>query len=129
LERHLHKMHLSRRVRREFYELTDSEVEAARAEARIYAAEELPMKEKVTALAQQECEGELLQPGERERRLHQLLLQAREAKYGADAECEHLENELKLAIGTSPGLEGLATWMTYTRTSLDEQAFKLAEPE
>ena len=47
----------------------------------------------------------------------------------SNRERERWELELKLAIGTASGLEGLATWTTESLRELDGKALKQAEPE
>jgi hypothetical protein len=128
-EKHLHKVLFPRRVGREFYELTDAELEDALRDARTYLEEDRPLKKKAAALGKQQSDDQLLQPGDRERQIYRALQRACVGKYLAETHYEHCENEMKLVIGASAGLEGLVSWKTETAMRFDEGAFKAAYPE
>jgi Meiotically up-regulated gene 113 len=128
-ETFLHSIYQSKRMRGEFFALTPTEAEEAGRKLRDYLADYLPLKKEAERLAKTECDGPARLPDDRERATHQALLKAREEKYRLEVECERLENELKVAIGTTAGLDGIATWKTHTVTRFDEASFRREQPE
>jgi hypothetical protein len=98
------------------------------AEARAHNDEFLPKKEAAERLAEQRNDERMLKPGEAERDLYRRLLEVREQRDTLNFECMQLEAELKLAIGTAAGMEGIATWKAHIKR-LDQEAFGLEYPE
>jgi hypothetical protein len=61
--------------------------------------------------------------------VHGELLEKNEAKYRLEIECARLANELKVSIGTSEGLDGVASWRTHTTSKFEEGSFRRAHPD
>lgn len=118
-----------RSAAKEFYECDVDELVAAIEATREYERVVLTRAAEVQRLARQQSDGRVLEPGARERKMFASLVAARQAEDDAKRERERWELELKLVIGTSAGLEGLATWKTEWFRELDEKALKQAEPE
>jgi Meiotically up-regulated gene 113 len=128
-ETFLHRIFESKRVRGEFFALTPIEAQDAARRAREYVADHLPAEHEAKRLAQTDCDGPARPPDDRERGLHRELLEARESRSRWKFECDRLENELKARIGTSEGIEGIASWTTHTKTTFDEASFRKEHPE
>jgi hypothetical protein len=129
LEKHLHGLYLSRRLRREFFELTPDEADEAGRVGRVFVANFLPQEREVKRLAKLDSDGVKRAPDERDQERHRQLLAAREAKYRAEIACLWVENETKLSIGTGDGVDGLFSWKTCLVPDFDEAAFRVAYPE
>lgn len=132
-EKFFHRTLQSRRVQdsggREIFALTAAEATDAARQARDFLLEDLPLHKEAQALAKEDSDGRILEPGDRERELQRQLLQARVEKYQTELRCARLENSLKLVIGTAAGLDGIASWKTQTVPRFDETSFKRAEPK
>jgi Meiotically up-regulated gene 113 len=113
---------------REFFTVSTAELEAAIRAVRQYLAEDLPRQKQAERLAKQECDGQILRPGDEEWETYRRLLQVRETEHGVGLERMRLENELKLVIGTAASLDGIATWKAHLVRKFDEASFKRAEP-
>jgi hypothetical protein len=129
IETILHRIYYSKRLRREFYSLTPAQADEAGDRARDIRDNYLPLEREAKRLAKSECDSPSRPPTEHECELHRDVVEKREAKYLAEHECDRAENELRVAIGTSEGLDGLASYKTYTISRFDEAAFKLKFPE
>jgi hypothetical protein len=132
VESFLHKMFQSKRVPgggREFFALTRMEAEDAERAGRAFLSEALPRRKEVEALSKEESDDRLLRPRDQDWEVVRSLLHWRENKYKAEIECERNENRLKLTIGASAGIDGLATWKSHLVARFDQGAFKLAEPD
>jgi hypothetical protein len=70
----------------------------------------------------------MLEPGTSEREKYLRLLEVRQAEDGLAIERERLEGELKLAIGSAAGLDGIATWKSHLKRELDIEALKWDHP-
>src|SRR5262249_7754164 len=114
---------------REFFALSTSEVQDSVRDAREFLAEFVPKQREAERLAKEESSGVLLPPGERELRLYRRLLEIRENEYSLNLDRTLIENQLKLVIGTSDGLERIATWKSHVVNRFDEAAFKLSQPK
>lgn len=125
----LHRIWYSSRVRGEFYALTPAEVEEAGRQAREILAQYLPLEKEAKRLAKLACDGPSRPPTGQERALHREVLEARQAKYRAELRCNQAENAYKVAIGTSEGLEGHASWPSEVIPDFDEARFKREHPE
>jgi hypothetical protein len=123
----------SRRSRRsaamEFYECDVDDLRAAIEATRDYDRVVLALAADVQQLSRQQSDERILKPDASARGTFERLIAARQAEDDARRERERCEAQLKLAIGTASGLEGLATWKTEAFRELDEKALKDAEPE
>jgi hypothetical protein len=132
-ETYLHRTLRSKRVLKgaaqEFFAVTPTELAGIVQEAREFLDEFVLRQEDAERLAKEESDGSLLVPGDEEWSMYHKLLEVREEQDGFTYQREFLENKLKLAIGRTDGLEGIATWKTQARERFDEAAFKVAHPE
>jgi len=112
---------------REFYEIDDEQLAGEVARAREYERVVLARRPEVDRLAEAETDERML-PAEPYREAFQRLQEAHHAADCAKQELERAEIELKLAIGTASGIEGLVSWKTGVRHRLDSAALKEAEP-
>jgi hypothetical protein len=128
-EKFLHRSLQSKRLRGEFFGLTLAQAKEAGQRLRRFLAEDVPVEKEAKLLAKAECDSPARQATERERALHRELLEKNEAKYLLEVECARLANELKVSIGTSEGLDGVASWRTHTVSKFDEASFRKAHPD
>ena len=70
-----------------------------------------------------------MKPGDPEWSMYSSLLAVREEEDTYRYQRQLLENKLKIAIGRSDGLDGIATWKTQTVERLDQAALKSAQPD
>jgi hypothetical protein len=72
---------------------------------------------------------QLKTPGNEEISMYRRIVELKEQEDTAKPERERLECKLKISIGTSAGLEEIATWKTESRPELDRTALKAARPD
>jgi len=113
----------------EWFRLTPDEIEAAIASARHYLATDVPRQREAERLAQVESDQTIIQPGDDEWKTYQRILELAERECLIGIELERLKTNLKLVLGTSSRLDGIATWKTHVRVALDEQALRADEPD
>jgi len=132
-EQYLHKRLRSRRFRestaQEFFEVTPEELKSVIQEAREFLPEFLKAKREVDRLKHEKSEDRMVAPGPEEQSMYMRLLEVREEQDRCEYERRHLENKLKLAIGTAAGLEGIASWKAIEESRFDQAAFKAARPD
>ena len=132
-ETYLHKILRSRRSiasgAREFFTITPEDMKSKIREAREFLAEFVGKQEEADRLSEQETDGVLLKPGDPEWSIYRELLGAREEEDGYHYQRLLLENKLKIAIGKSDGLDGIATWKIQERDRLDQAALKSEQPD
>lgn len=71
----------------------------------------------------------MVEPAETERQKHDRLLEVLEALASLKFERDRLVTDLKIAIGSAGGLEGIATWNSYTGHELDHDALRADYPD
>src|SRR6266496_3598631 len=128
-ETHLHRLLRSKRVAGEFFAATPAELRAALRDARDFLAEFVARRLEVKSLAEEESDGRLLTPGSEEWSLYTEILETRADQDHSSFRRELLENKLKLIIGKTDGLDGVATWRSQTRYQLDEASLRLERPD
>lgn len=132
-ETYLHRILRSRKSlasgAREFFAISAGELASVISEAREFLAEFVANQAEADRLAEAQCEGGLLQPGDPEWSIYRSLLTEREDEDHARYRRQLLENKLKIAIGRSDGLEGIATWKPQAIERLDVTALKRGEPD
>jgi hypothetical protein len=132
-EGYLHKTLRSRRsvtsAAREFFEIAPEELANVLREAREFLNEFVAYQTNAQQFSEHETDGMLLKPGDEEWSIYRKLAAAREDEDVANFQRQLLENKLKVAIGTSDGLDGLATWRLQARDVLDQAALKAEQPE
>ncbi len=132
-ETYLHRRLRARRSAesdaREFFSLTPAEVVDAVRDAREFLEDFVPRQQEAERLAREESDGVLLTPTDPEWEIYRRLIEIRAAEYSLNLDRTQAENQLKLVIGKSDGLERLATWKSHEVKRFDEAAFKLAEPK
>ena len=132
-ETYLHRRLRSRRSlasdAREFFAISPEELKPQITEAREFIAEFVAKQQEAERLADQESDGSLLTPGNAEWSIYSRLLTAREEEDAFHYQRLLLENELKIAIGRSDGLDRIATWKTQVTERLDQAALKANHPE
>jgi len=132
-ETYLHRMLRSKKSltseAREFFAVTPEELRPVICEAREFLAEFVAKQEEADRLAEEETDGVLLQPGDTEWSIYSKLLAAREEEDSYHYQRQLLENNLRIAIGRSDGLNGIATWRPQVVERLDQGAFKSAQPD
>ncbi len=131
-ERYLHQRLRTRRSRRsearEFFEIDPSELEQLLRDAERHVRDHVPVVREADRLAKQESADKMLEPGASEREKYLRLLEVRESEDSLAIERERIEAELKLAIGSAAGLDGIATWKSHVKRELDVEALKRDHP-
>ena len=132
-EKYLHQMLRSKRNRegsaQEFFETTPEALKLLIHEARAFLPEFLATRQAAARLADEKSDDQMVTPDEEDLALYKRLLEVREQHDRCVYEQEHLENKLKLAIGTAAGLEGIASWKTRAERRFDVAAFREAESD
>jgi len=132
-EQYLHKMLRSKRscesAAQEFFEVAPEVLKSVIREAREFLPEFLATRRAAERLADEKSEDRIATPGDEQQAIYKELLEIREQEDKCAYKRKHLENKLKLAIGTAAGLEGIATWKTRAVSRLDQAAFREAQPE
>ena len=132
-EKYLHKILRSKRSResaaQEFFEVAPDVLKSVIQDAREFLSEFLATKRAAERLADEKSEDRMVAPRDEDRTIYRRLLEVREQQDRCEYERKHLENKLKLAIGTAAGLAGIASWKTLAKRRFDEAAFKEEEPE
>ena len=89
----------------------------------------LPLQNAVEQLKHQASNNRFLPAEQRQRDLcHQIHI-LREEEFRVSKRRELLENELKVAIGTAAGIQGLATWRSHEQDSFNRERFKAEHPD
>ena len=114
---------------REFFSMTAEHLRAAVRDAREFLSEFVAKQQEANRLSEEQTSGMVLKPGDREWSIYSKLLAAREEEDIYGYRRQLLENELKIAIGTFDGLDGIATWRRQTVERLDQTALKAAAPD
>jgi len=113
-EKYLHKILRSKRSResaaQEFFEVAPDVLKSVIQDAREFLSEFLATKRAAERLADEKSEDRMVAPGDEDRTIYRRLLEVREQQDRCEYERKHLENKLKLSIGTAAGLEGIASW-------------------
>jgi hypothetical protein len=94
-----------------------------------FARRFLPLHHAVEQLKTQSSNNRLMAPEQRHRELCRQIRELREQEFRISKRRELLENELKVAIGTSAGIEGLATWKSHVQNTFDRERFKAEHPD
>jgi hypothetical protein len=132
-EKYLHQMLRSKKYREgsaeEFFELTPEALKLIIDQAREFLPDFLSTRQSAELLADERSDDPMVTPDEEHLAVYKRLLEVREQQDRCEYERRHLENKLKLAIGTAAGLEGIASWKTRVIRRFDEAAFKEAESE
>ena len=133
-ETYLHRILRSRKSlasdAREFFAITPEELTPVICDAREFLAEFVAKQEEADRLSEEATDGVLLKPGDPEWSIYSSLLAAtREEEDTYRYQRQLLENKLKIAIGRSDGLDGIATWRAQGVERLDQAALKSAQPD
>lgn len=127
-ETYLHHRLRSKRSTRgdgtEWFEVDPEELAAVIADARQYDEEVLPVIARAEALTLVECEGSILPATEAVLETYRALVNVREEYETLGYQKTYLEAQLKLTIGTAPGMERVADFKMVGRHSFDSIAFK-----
>jgi hypothetical protein len=131
-EGYLHKRLRSKRSRgssaQEFFEITPDALNVILTEAREFLPKFLETREAAEILREEKSIDRIVTPSSEDAAIYERLLQAREQEDRWHYERLHLENRLKLAIGTAAGLEGMISWKTRTKQKFDQTSFRTAHP-
>jgi len=114
---------------REWFDLDPDETLGAFRDARDYLATYVPLQTEVARLADAQSEDRQVIPGERDLELHRRLRNVREALDTLQIEKEHIENQLKLTMGTAEVLVGVATWRSVESPRLDQERLRADHPD
>jgi len=109
--------------------ITPEELTPVICDAREFLAEFVAKQEEADRLSEEETDGVLLEPGDPEWSIASSLLAAREEEDTYRYQRQLLENKLKIAIGRSDGLDGIATWRNQGVERLGQAALKSAQPD
>ena len=113
----------------EFFEITPEALQNVIQEAREFLPSFLETRQAADRLADEKSTARMALPSGEDMALYERLLEVREQEDRCHYERLHLENKLKLVIGTAAGLEGMASWKTLEKTKFDRAAFKKERPE
>lgn len=132
-EQFLHKTLQSKKIAgghaQEFFAMSPEELRQVIQQARDYIAEYTALQPLAESLRQVASNGELKKPGNEDVSVYREIIELREQEDRARLRRELLEWRLKISIGNSEGLEGIATWKSGDRESFDQAAFRAAYPE
>ncbi len=129
-ESYLHNKLQSKRYAGEFFCVEQPEIEHLIHEVRDYLLTDfLPKKLEVENLAKQPTSDQMLTPGRTALDVYHELLKVREQYYEMQNKKEHLENRLRLLIGTASGLAGVATWKMEEWALFNRTKFQIDHPE
>jgi len=132
-ETYLHKRLRSKRSRgssaQEFFEITPEALRTVLREAREFLPSFLQTRQAADCLADERSTDRMVAPSREDVAIYQELLEVREQEDRCRYQRLHLENKLKLAIGTAAGLDGVASWRTLTKQKFDQAAFKEEQSE
>jgi hypothetical protein len=132
-EKYLHHRLRTKRSRRsgarEFFEVEPAELEDLIRDVDVRVEEHVAALRGAKRLAKQAHSDQMLDPTDSDQTKHRRLLEVREALEALVFERDRLEADLKVAIGNAAGLDGIATWRSYTKHELNNAALKAEEPE
>ena len=111
------------------FRFADDELASVVKAAEGFSRRFLPLQNAVERLKHQASDNRFLPAEQRQRELCRQIHQLREEEFRVSKRRELLENELKVAIGTSAGIDGLATWRSHMQDSFDRERFKADHPE
>lgn len=121
---------------KEVFRLTETEAAQLFAQCREWLAEVLPKQRRTAELEALAPEATVLASDDTTVELREQWLKAREEEVRlrqaldrAAAEREKVEIELKLAIGTASGINGVATWEAVTRRRINPSLVEDREPD
>jgi hypothetical protein len=132
-ETHLHHALRSKRVvdggGTEFFRIDPGELREAIRNAEEYVTEFLSVKRQAEKLSLvEDLAVESVKPTPVEMELYSQLLKVREDQDRLKAQRNYFESKLKLSMGVSSALEGIATWKGEWKHTLDVPTFRAAEP-
>ncbi|WP_028478861.1 GIY-YIG nuclease family protein [Nocardia sp. CNY236] len=121
----------------EIYRLTETEATQLFSECRTWLSEELPRQRRAEELEALEPEPTVLPSDATTLRLRRQWIELNDDKIRAEQDCDRIaaalarvETELKLAIGTATGIEGVATWETGVKSRrINPKLVEDREPE
>jgi hypothetical protein len=132
-ETFLHQRLRSKRIVKgggtEFFEISPSELAQALHDAEEFVNEFLKAKQQADELSniEEDSTSRFMAPSAADLAIYSKLLQVREAQDRLNVQRQFFESKLKISIGTSGGLEGLATWKGRWQQHFDVVAFREAE--
>ena len=129
LEKFLHGYLQSKRLKGEFYALTEAELSDAITAAEKHDQDFVPVLRTVERLKSKESDGERLPSDPAKQTMYENLVRLREEKFRIERECEQVENQLKLAIGTHDEIAGLVSWKSQTCSDFAEKDFRNDHPK
>jgi hypothetical protein len=132
-ESFIHRRLAGKRRSGEYFAVTEDEASAAMKACRFFLDDELPrLKEqraKVDELSALENGPEMLPASEDVVSKYRELIRLQAEMQRIGAEQERLVLEIKLAIGASKGIDGVATWETCNHSHFDQTRFKAEHPD
>jgi hypothetical protein len=132
-ENYLHRTLGSKRIAEgdgaEWFAISLEELQTAFARARQYMAEYADDLVAIEGLEGVQPDGQSRVPTEEELLLYRKAVELRQAQSRIGFELELIENKLKIAIGKSAGLDGVATWKAVVSSRLDLTRLKEERPD
>jgi Meiotically Up-regulated Gene 113 (MUG113) protein len=113
---------------KEWFALEPGEITNAIDEAREFVNDFAPKRQEAERLSAVENDDVILKPSPSDWETYKSLVDVRVAETATTLARTRLETNLKLVIGHSGGLDGIATWKMQTIREFDEASFKEAEP-
>jgi hypothetical protein len=114
---------------KEFFEMTDDEVELAREAAMGYLQHDLPLAATVEPLKDVRPEQTVRPATEEAVRIAGDVRSLKESKNRIEIQLERAENQLRVLIGADLRIDGVATWGGFDKLRLDVQGLKDKRPE
>ncbi len=108
----------------EHYEIDSEILKQGLQEAREFLKEYLPVLEQSQQFSKCEVTEELKQPFDEAKNLYKRLFDIRGKAEVLKFEKDYLENQLKVLIGETSGIEGMITWKIQTSMKFDSSSFK-----
>ena len=118
-----------RRPEGEWFSLKDDEFDQALTRANTWLADYEEVRRETDRLKSLKSDSLEIQPSAEITNLHRELLSLKSQIGRLTAQKQYLEDCLRVAIGTHAGIQGVATWKTSSRTSVDVDRLKRELPQ
>ena len=110
------------------FRFTDEEIQQALRVAESFVNKFLPVRKSAQSLCGRVTEKNYATPAKRQMEIYKKLKAIREEEFRLQLRREFLENELKVAIGSAAGLQGIASWISQVQKRFDGLLFKSENP-
>ena len=129
LETYIHRiLEMNRRENGEFFSVSQDVLDQAIGRAEAFAKEFCRYSSEAKTLSRRKPSNQVAVATDEVRGLYDRLREAVQQKYLLDREIELLVSKVKVAIGESRAIDGIASWDWRTRSTMDIKRFQQEEP-